>query len=95
VKFDRVYAHLKPFERRELIRLMLHRAVLGDHEMVLEINGRACREFVQAPQNTQSGTWFAERAIWLPEVDSNHRHRSAGVGVVAQRTYVGSRIDAD
>src|SRR5438552_3560595 len=48
LNFDRGYPHLRPFEQRELIRLMLHRAVLGDHEMVLErvleINGRACGE---------------------------------------------------
>ena len=64
--FHRVYAHLKPFERQELIRLILHRAEISDRELVLEIYKGACA-FTQAPK---SDTRF-ERPIWLPGRDSN------------------------
>ena len=73
--FERVYAHLKPFEQRELIRLVLAKAVIGDRELVLHLRGEACTSFAQAPTKASSEEWFAERAIWLPDVDSNHEHR--------------------
>ncbi|KKK98910.1 hypothetical protein LCGC14_2638040, partial [marine sediment metagenome] len=37
LRFKDVYAHLKPFERKELLRLLLRRAEVGDRQIVLEI----------------------------------------------------------
>ena len=36
---QQVYACLKPYEQRELVRLVLHRAAVHVRELVLEING--------------------------------------------------------
>ena len=69
--FERVYAHLKPFEQKELVRLLLHRATIGDRELILEINGEACTRFAQASESATNRGGFTERAIWLPDEDSN------------------------
>ncbi len=61
--FHRVYEHLRPFEKQELIRLVLHRAEVGDRQIVLELYEGACASFAQAPK---SATRF-EPPIWLPE----------------------------
>ena len=37
--FTRVFAHLQPHEQRELVRLVIKRAVLRDEELVLEFYG--------------------------------------------------------
>jgi site-specific DNA recombinase len=59
-----VYEHLKPFERKELLRLVLHRADVSEREIVLEINGSVCglagRKRFEAPN-------------WLPGLDSNQQ----------------------
>lgn len=68
--FRRVYECLRPFEKQELIRLVLHRAEVGDHEIVLEIFEGACASFAQAPK---SDSRF-EPTIWLPGEDSNLEH---------------------
>ncbi len=65
--FRRVYEHLRPFEKQELIRLVLHRAVVSDGEITLEIYEEACASFAQA---SESGPRFAP-PIWLPGRDSN------------------------
>jgi site-specific DNA recombinase len=39
--FDRIYAHLKPFEQRELVRLTLDKAGIGDRELVLHLKRRS------------------------------------------------------
>jgi hypothetical protein len=73
--FHQVYAHLKPFERQELIWLVPHRAVVGDRELILEIYEGAC-----AAQARKSDSRF-EPPNWLPDVDSNHEHPgSVGTG---------------
>ncbi len=71
INFHRVYEQLRPFEKQELLRLVLHRAEVGDREIVLELYERACANFAQAPK---SDSRF-EQPIWLPDVDSNHEHR--------------------
>lgn len=48
--FERVYACLKPFEQRDLVRLVLDKAVVGDRELVLHPKGEACAAFAQAPK---------------------------------------------
>ena len=75
LNFDRVYACLKPFEQRELVRLILVKAVLGDRDLVLHLTGEACAAFAQAPKKASPTEGFAERAIWLPDEDSNLEHR--------------------
>ena len=67
--FRRVYECLRPFEKQELIRLVLHRAEVGDHEIVLEIFEGACASFAQAPK---SDSRF-EPTIWPRHLfRSNH-----------------------
>ena len=71
MNFARVYEHLKPFEQQELIRLVLHRAEVGDHEIVLELYQEACASFAQASKSVSR----FEPTIWLPDEDSNLEHR--------------------
>ena len=40
VSIHDVYAALQPYERRELVQLVVHRVELGDRQMVLEIQAR-------------------------------------------------------
>ena len=63
-----VYDQLKPFERKELVRLVLHRAEVGDRQMILEIRGNAFA--MPAKTSLQSGSRF-ETPSWLPDEDSN------------------------
>jgi site-specific DNA recombinase len=60
--FQRVYEQLRPFEKQDLIRLVLHRAEVGDRQVVLELYEGACAKFAQAPK---SASRFAP-PIWLP-----------------------------
>jgi hypothetical protein len=69
-QFGDVYGQLKPFERKELVRLVLHRAEVGDRQIVLEINGNA---FAIAKAPDKSVSRF-ERPNWLPREDSNLEH---------------------
>ncbi len=57
----RVYEHVKPHERKELMRLLLKSVEVGDRRMVLELYG-----------TTERGTSRSETVSWLPDVDSNH-----------------------
>ena len=75
LNFDRVYSHLKPFEQRELVPLILDKAVIGDRQLVLHLKGEACTAFAQAPEKASPTEGFAGRAIWLPDEDSNLEHR--------------------
>jgi hypothetical protein len=45
-RFKDVYAHVTPFERKELLRLLLRRAELGDRQIVLEIYPVAAPEAI-------------------------------------------------
>jgi site-specific DNA recombinase len=64
-KFDAVYACLKPYEQKELVRLVLHRAEVGDRKIVLEINGGIAGS-MPLTQNSRFGI-----PNWLPGEDSN------------------------
>jgi hypothetical protein len=61
-----VYACLTPFERKELIRLVLRRAEVGDRQIVLELYGTLMPEMAMAQSCSRS-----EPANWLPGQDSN------------------------
>lgn len=68
--FRRVYEQLRPFEKQDLFRLVLHRAVVGDHEITLEIYEEACASFAQASESDKR----FEAPMWLPGEDSNLEH---------------------
>ena len=65
-RFRDVFAHLMPGERKELMRLMLHRAEVGDRQIVLEIYPIAAPE-MEMPQSRSR----SEAPSWLPGQDSN------------------------
>lgn len=65
-RFSDVYAHLTPFERKELLRLLLRRAEVGDRQIVLEIYPVAVPHMAM-PQNRSR----SEAPNWLPGQDSN------------------------
>ena len=67
LNFHRVYEQLRPFEKQELVRLVLHRAEVADHQIVLELYEGACASFAQAPE---SASRTGSRG-WLPGEDSN------------------------
>lgn len=60
-RFKDVYAQLTPFERRELMRLLLRRAEVSDRQIVLEIYPIATPEMA-APQSRSR----SEAPNWLP-----------------------------
>ena len=66
---QQVYACLKPYEQRELVRLVLHRAEVHVRELVLEINGAVGQEITPATVN--NGGVVRRTQDWLPEQDSN------------------------
>ena len=59
-------AELTPFERKELIRLVLRRAEVGDRQIVLELYGTLTPEMATAQSRSRS-----EPPNWLPGQDSN------------------------
>ena len=67
-----VYACLKPYEQRELMRLVVHRAEVHVRELVLEINGAVGQEITPATVN--NGGVVRQTQDWLPELDSNQQH---------------------
>ena len=66
LRFRDVYAHLKPGERKELMRLLLHRAEVADRQIVLEIYPIASPEMAMPQSRSRS-----EASNWLPGQDSN------------------------
>ena len=65
-RFGEVYACLTPFESKELVRLVLRRAEVGDRQVALELYPVKVQELAVA----QSRSRF-EPPNWLPEQDSN------------------------
>ena len=67
-RFRELYAFLKPFEQKELMHLVLHRAEVWDRQIVLEINGNVPTVVAGTPDKSDSrfGT-----PNWLPDEDSN------------------------
>ncbi len=72
--FGRAFAHLQPYEQRELTRLVLKRATLHESELVLELYGGSLSTFA-GQKESEPIAGFAEAPHWLPDVDSNHEHR--------------------
>ncbi len=66
-----VYEHLRPHERKELMRLLLQRAEVGDRSIVLEIRGAACAGLAETPGAPGVGASRYEAPVWLPDEDSN------------------------
>jgi hypothetical protein len=52
-EFRDVYECLKPFERKELMYLVLHRAEVNDRQIVLEINGNVPALLAETPQKSE------------------------------------------
>ena len=65
-EFGEVYACLTPFERKELVRLVLRRAEVGDRQVVLELYGTLTPDMATAQSRSCS-----EPPNWLPGQDSN------------------------
>ena len=65
-----VYEALQPYERKELVRLLLQRAEVGEHRITLEIRGRLQELPGAATLGAKSGS-RSERPGWLPDEDSN------------------------
>lgn len=72
--FNRVFEHLQPHEQRELVRLVLKQAQVGDRELILELYGGALGAF-EGQKESEPGVRFAAAPIWLPDLDSNQEHR--------------------
>jgi hypothetical protein len=60
--FGEVYAYLTPFEKKELVRLILHRAEVGDRQIVLEIYPIQAQQ-LESPQGHSRPVMLN----WLPE----------------------------
>jgi site-specific DNA recombinase len=71
--FHRVFPHLKAYEQRELVRLVVKQATLTDRELVLELYGGALESF-EGDEKANPGRGFAAQPIWLPDEDSNLEH---------------------
>lgn len=72
--FGRAFAHLRPYEQKELIRLVIKRAVIRDRELVLEVYGNAVESFAHAAGGMKTNparAGFVEPPIWLPGEGSN------------------------
>ena len=65
-QFGEVFACLTPFERKELIRLVLRRAEVGDRQIVLEVYPIHAPVMAMAQSHSRS-----EPPNWLPGQDSN------------------------
>jgi hypothetical protein len=66
-----IYEHLKPFEQQELVRLILHRAQVSEHKLVLEIRTGACTQLAQTPDFVNGGSKRFAPPERLPDQDSN------------------------
>jgi hypothetical protein len=64
-----VYEQLKPFERKQLMRLVLNRVEVNERQIVLEIHGGVCAGLAQTPIKRSVSRSVA--ANWLPGQDSN------------------------
>jgi site-specific DNA recombinase len=65
-RFNDVYGCLTPFERKELMRLVVHRAEVRDREIVLELYAIPAPKLEVAQSHSRS-----EPPVWLPGQGSN------------------------
>ena len=71
-KAGKLYEQLKPYERKELLRLVLRPIELSEREIVLEIYGSDRSDGLHGPLDGSEGLSRSETVSWLPDVDSNH-----------------------
>ena len=69
-----IYGELQPYERRELVHLVIHRVELSASKLVLEINGGVCTVLGETPLMAHNGSLVRQTQDWLPELDSNQQH---------------------
>ena len=66
-----MYEHLKPFERKELMKLILVGAEVNERQIVLEIDSGACLKAAESPKSVnQIGRKRFAPPDWLPEAIS-------------------------
>ena len=65
---NEVYECLQPYERKELVRLLVQRAEVSERRMTLEIRAGAR---AVAPATYGNSASRSERPGWLPDEDSN------------------------
>ena len=82
-KVRQIYAHLKPFEQRELMRLVVHRVEVRTHEIVLEVNGNACTIAAQAGSSVLDRSLRFGTPEWLPEQEFEQHLSTLGSGATA------------
>ena len=69
-KFTDVFHQLQPYRQKELLRLVLHKAVLAPDNMKIALYGRSPDiELFSTPESDR----FAQTSTWLPRLDSNQR----------------------
>ena len=71
--FSDIFKHLKPYQKKELIRLVLHRADISETEMKIALYGNLPDI---GPLNLSDSQDDSRSVIasWLPRPDSNQRH---------------------
>jgi hypothetical protein len=71
--FRKVYAHLQPYQRKELIRLVLARAEVSESSLRLQLHGNPASEEVfekiKAPEGVpfrrfEPVKWLRSRSAW-------------------------------
>ena len=73
MRADAVYAELKPYEKKDLVQLLLHKAEVGDREIIVELRGGACGVSSEGPGTSDLVSSRSEPVDWLPGQDSNLR----------------------
>ena len=72
-----IYGELQPYERRELVHLVVHRVELGASKLVLEINGGVCTVMGETPLVAHNGSLVRRTQDWLPGAVSQSVFRQA------------------
>ena len=69
-KFTDVFYQLQPYRQKELLRLVLHKAILALGSMKIALDGRSPNIGLFS---TSESDRFAQTSTWLPRLDSNQR----------------------
>ena len=67
-KFTDVFDHIQPYQQKELLRLVLSRAVLGPDSIKIALYGRPPETGLLSVSESEIRS---QTAIWLPGQDSN------------------------
>lgn len=67
-KFNDVFQHIKPYQQKELVGLVLHKAIVGPEKLKIALYGRLPEvdAVINASLDARSVT-----AVWRPRQDSN------------------------